>query len=403
MLLNRIKNKKSQWGYVCDAVEAASEKAHFIIASCLYPNVTVDSKMADELNASIGPFFDQVDEVYAQYPALKKGDTLHCQAVVQEVIESMKADFIAEGEKLHAMSLSHASPQELNRQLKRQMAILDTFYDRLSSFDPERLLAIDEELSAKAIVADNDTAEEQKAPCSKAITDWSDAGAPPLDIKDPAFAALSDGERRNIILNKIASMNGFGSEGFLQDRNCVADGAYSPSIDTAKELGINMLTTNLLGKKGNPITMLFILEGEEKTCPAGHEICKTSVYKSGNICVWVKQDHCKDCPCCKDCAARFQKRGGMATVILKPNTFGGILSEAKILTDKYQKLADFRNGSEALMSLFHNFYKCDRWPIGMNIKRHRLKFTVMASNNRNLVLFIKGKTRVHNNPAVYQA
>ena len=394
----RYKNGKSLWGYVINALEAANEKAHFTIASCLYPNVTTDSDMANELNQLVRPFFEQVDEVYDKYPALKKGDPQHCQAVMHTIIEGMKADFIAEGSTLYEMSLSGASSQELTLQLQRQMAILDSFYDRLSVFDPT-VIPPTEDVSLNACSAHPGM--EQKDPCSKAVKDWSNYGGAPLKISDPDFANLSDGERRNIILNEIASRENLGSASILEGCTNVGDGGYSPSIEKAKELGINLLTTTLLGKKGNPIAMLFSIDGEEPTCPMGHKVSKISSRKNGDICVWISQDHCTGCPCFADCKAHFAKTTGLATVILKPNTFPAILSEAMILTDEYQKLADFRNGSEALMSLFHNFYQCDRWPIGMGIKRQRLKFMVLASNIRNLVLFINGKTRIHSNPTVY--
>lgn len=399
----RWKNGKSLWGYVLNGIEAANDKAHFTISCCLYPNVTNDSDMANELNERIGPFFDRVDEVYAMYPALIKGDPRHCQAVVRTIIDAIKKDFVAEGRKLYEMSLSGASSEELTVQLRRQMATLDSFYGRLIAFDGNMILATDEEDSPGVGMPDTEKAEEQRDFCSKAVKDWDNYNAAPLDISDSAFAGLSDGERRNIILNKIANMEGFGSIGFLEARNCITDGAYSPSTEKARELGINLLTTNLLGKKGSPITYLFDLEGEEKTCPLGHRIEKTSVRGNGSICVWVNQDHCAGCPCSKDCGAKCQKRAGMATVIINPKVFPVIRSEAMILTDRYQKLADFRNGSEALMSLFHNFYKCDRWPIGMHNKRRRLKSMVMASNIRNLVLFINDKTRVHKNTTAYAA
>ena len=322
---------------------------------------------------------------------------------MQSIICSLKEDFVTEGEKLYQMSLAGADNESLNAQLDKQMAVLDSFYDRLRSFDPETLPVT----PAPAQPAPSNLAgidEKEKAPCSHAVKDWSRDDTKPVQMDSQEFALLSDGERRNIILNKIAETKGLGEVNFVQENNCTVDGAYSPATEAAKELGITMLTTNLLGKKGNPITILFNLtpgEGEKPTCPLGKEIAKISTRANGSICVWMDQGHCSNCPCRKDCGVKDQKRSGLGTITINPNTFPAITSEALILTDRYQKYADFRNGSEAMMSLFHNFHGCDRWPIGMELKRRRLTIMTSVTNIRNLVLFITGKTRIHNNPLVY--
>jgi hypothetical protein len=303
------------------------------------------------------------------------------------------------------MSLAGANKESLNAQLDKQMAVLDSFYDRLRNFDPETLPATLAPVQpAPSDSHGTDTDGNRKAPCSHAVKDRSKDDTKPVQMDSPEFASLSDGERRNILLNKVAETKGLGEADFVQKNNCIADGAYSPVAESAKELGITFLMTNLLGKKANPITMLFELdppEGKKPTCPLGKEITKTSTRSNGSICVWMDQDHCSNCPCKKDCAMKDQKRSGLCTITLNPNTFPAIMSEALILTDRYQKFADFRNGSEALMSLFHNFHRCDHWPIGMDLKRRRLTIITAVTNIRNLVLFITGKTRIHNNPLVY--
>ena len=138
----RFKNGKPHWGYVLNTVEAASGMSHFIVSACLYPNNKTDAAMAEELNETITSFFEQVDAIYGHYPALKKGDPRHCQAVLQAVVDSLEKDFIIEGEKLYQMSLKGASHQELDKQLQRQMAVLDSFYDRLYNFDPDSVSPI---------------------------------------------------------------------------------------------------------------------------------------------------------------------------------------------------------------------------------------------------------------------
>ena len=223
------------------------------------------------------------------------------------------------------MSLAGAPVESLTDQLNKQMAVLDSFYDRLGGFDPGTLPVTSQAVQPNPSVSTSAGAEDAgKAPCSRAVEDWSRNGEDPVQMDSPDFALLSEGERRNIILNRIAELNGLGETCFAQERNRIVDGAYSPAAEFAKELGITMLTTNLLGKKGNAITVLFNLDpadGGKPTCPLGKEITKTSTRANGSICVWMNQNHCSECPCNKDCGVKYQKRGELGTITLNPNTF----------------------------------------------------------------------------------
>ena len=261
--------------------------------------------------------------MYAKYPALKKGDALHCQGVMQGILAGMMDDFIAEGEKPCQMSLDNKTESELTAQLQKQMSVLDSFYDRLLAFDAGKLQKADPAPAIEKAEC-NEAEKEEKSSCSKAVIDWSRHGGETIGMNDPEFADLSDGERRNIILARISDMHGLDAESFVAKMNCVTDGAYSPSAATAMEQGINMIVTNLLGKKGNPISLLFNTspkDGEKPTCPLGKEIAKTSERSNGTICVWMEQGDCEGCPCRKDCNARHQKRSGLSTITLNPMRF----------------------------------------------------------------------------------
>ena len=396
----RIKDKKSLWGYMLNIQEERNQLTHIIINSMLRPNRTQDSDMEKEAYAELPEFVSELDDFYAQYPALIKGDPLACQRVVMDVLNTLENDFLHEADTLYKMIQSHCADEMVRSQQRKTLAILDSFYPRLKDHAPmpsESLLP-SEENPAVSSVGESAPTQSASDICHRTMTDWGHTGEDTITWDDPSFSQLSDGLRRNFYLGKIAEKpeNSFTLP--VGQHASISDAGYSPAAKEAKGTGYTLFTTNLLGNKANPVIALFGQKGDEYvTCPKGNPVEKQSVRSNGTVCVWVEKSYCSQCPCAADCKAKPQKRGDLAAILIQPHAIPAIISEAKATTDDFQCLGDIRNGTECDMSLFRNFYHCDQWPIGMATKTRLSKDMIMSSNLRNLFLALRGKSRVHPN------
>lgn len=399
----RVKDKKPLWGYTLNIVEERNPLTHIIINSTLRPNKEQDSDMEKEAYAQLPAFTNALDDFYAQYPALIKGDAYACQRVVDDVLQSLKADFLHETSTLYDLIQAHSSDEKVRSQQKKALMVLDSFYPRLKNHTPMPSVKMDaadpaDNGESGTTTKESNLAKSATDSCHRTATDWGHIGKDAIDWDNPEFAKLSDGLRRNYYLGKIAEKPENAFKLPVNQHVSVSDAAYAPSTNEAKEAGYTLFTTNLLGRKGSPITVLFEQEdGKYVTCPRGNRVEKQSIHSNGSICLWLKKSCCENCPCAADCAAKFQKRGDMATVLINPHAIPAIISEAKMSTDAYQCLGDIRNGTECTMSYFKNVYHCDHWPIGMAIKDRMSKDMVAATNLRNLFLAIRHASRVHPN------
>ena len=405
----REKNHKHYRGYVLDSMEAVNGLTHMPIFSSLRPNKTADADMDKEFYKELPALSEELDAFYAKYPALKKGDPYACQCVLQGILTSMRQDFVREGTTLYEMNEAGLPVVDILAQQKKFLAVLDSFYDRLAHYQPtppEEAPApqgkdgASEPVEKSAPSGEDPSgtlaSDSQKPTFNRSWPDWMEDEANLVDWSDPDFADKPDDYRRSFYLFKVASKP---ENYFALPKGAnivVSDGAYSPAAQAAKAAGYVLMTTNSLGKKANPIIALFEKEGEDYTkCPKGNPVAKYSVHADGKVWLWMEGSYCSDCPCAKDCKAKEQKRSGLFTLSIDPHSIPALVSEAATLTDDYQELGDIRNGVECLMSYYRNYYRCDKWPIGMATKQRLAQLMTTTTCIKNLWLFFKGETRVH--------
>ena len=75
--------------------------------------------MLDEYEADNRLPDKELDDFYAQYPALIKGDSFACQRVVLDVLNSLKNDFLREADTLYEMVQSHWLDEKIHTQQKK--------------------------------------------------------------------------------------------------------------------------------------------------------------------------------------------------------------------------------------------------------------------------------------------
>ena len=231
-------------------------------------------------------------------------------------------------------------------------------------------------------------------PCSKAMADWVHFGETPVTMADPAFAERTDTFRRNYYCNEYMKRSGDSLKLKEGEKIALADGGFSPSAQAAANANYRLITTNALGKKNNAVILLHEQEdGKYTKCAMGFDIAQER-YSPDNkrVSLYLEHGHCANCPCAQDCRPKEQKK--YTKVSFSVYSLPALQSEAIMLTDDCQRLADIRNGSECLMSLVKNYYKCNGY------RRCELPTPPFAPSTRSsLRLFANGKGRVHHNNA----
>lgn len=171
----------------------------------------------------------------------------------------------------------------------------------------------------------------------------------------------------------------------------LADGAYSgqKNVRLGKENRIDLITTNLVGKKNHPCKADFILNEDETQivrCPAGQEpkSCKHWNQAEGTYRLVFEKATCADCPLKDDCGIKLQKR--TAVIQILKSTIEQTRYLLLLETSEYKNYSRIRNGVEAIPSLLRRKYRVDRIPVhGFVRTKMRFLFKIGAINVKRMI------------------
>lgn len=143
----------------------------------------------------------------------------------------------------------------------------------------------------------------------------------------------------------------------------VADGLFSgEEIEKlANEKNIKIVNTNLSGKKVPDIYSQFKFDvsgTKVLECPAGEAPVKTKYYESTNQCIAsFDSTKCKNCPLKDQCKPKINSKTSRKAISVKAKLRAEKQMERK--TEEFSKYSNFRNGVEALPSLFRSKLSVD--------------------------------------------
>lgn len=179
-------------------------------------------------------------------------------------------------------------------------------------------------------------------------------------------------------------------------KTVIADGAYSGEDvrNTAAAKDITVKTTDLLGRKPNPILeeFKFSEDGTEVLeCPEGHQP-KTSRYdpKAGRIYVSFAIGCCKNCPRRESCPVKEKVR--TTKMFINTKTIQHMKEQQELYeSGEIGLIARIRNGIETVPSLIRNKFNVDRMPVRGKLRTKQFfGFKVMAVNCIKLIRSVRG-------------
>lgn len=180
----------------------------------------------------------------------------------------------------------------------------------------------------------------------------------------------------------------------LEDTTLLVDGAYySEYIEkSARDKGIKMIPTNLIGGGKNNNSDKFSIEEEEhllKKCHSGYKPI-TSKFKEGSCRAHFDKKHCSSCPLRKDCPVVKQKKSYLFKVSEKTLHRSRLIT--KMGTSEYQELARKRAGIEGIPSALRRRYKIDHLPVRGEVRsKVWLGFKILAINCKRLIKGLMNK------------
>lgn len=214
----------------------------------------------------------------------------------------------------------------------------------------------------------------------------------------------SVGKNGSLVMDYSYEQNIYSDSHFLQDYLnqlptdyeggiLVADGAYAGQNTTnlAKEYHLDLITTNFTGYK--PADCLaefqFTEDGKQLLRCANNVAPIRQTYDSHNdrCNANFPLEICSGCPHFEACNPRIYKKHTMKEVSWKAVNRAEQLRFMK--TEKFKKLADFRNGVEAIPSLLRRKYNVDKMPVrGKKATRLFFGFKIAALNFKKLLSYL---------------
>jgi hypothetical protein len=168
----------------------------------------------------------------------------------------------------------------------------------------------------------------------------------------------------------------------------IGDGAFASeeNFKAAQENNIELVTTNLTGKKPAEIIADFQIEGETiLSCPAGHAPADCE-YKEDKELYRAHFDKtiCESCPHKEECPVIMQKK--RALVKLTKSAVSRAMYAKKLSTEEYKEYAKKRNGVEGVPSILRRRYGIDRMPVrGLVRSKMWLGFKIGAINVKRVI------------------
>jgi len=172
----------------------------------------------------------------------------------------------------------------------------------------------------------------------------------------------------------------------------LADGAYASkdNFDTAKENNIELITTNLVGKKTPEIIADFKVEDDMIIeCPEGHKPidCKYKE-KDESYRAHFDKETCEKCKNKDKCPLVLQKK--TALIRFTKTAISRAEYSRKLSTEEYKEYARIRNAIEGVPSILRRRYGIDEMPVrGLVRSKMWVGFKIAAINTKRIIKRIK--------------
>ncbi len=173
----------------------------------------------------------------------------------------------------------------------------------------------------------------------------------------------------------------------------VTDGAYggTENIELAKENHINLVTTNMQGRKANDIHADFIFSEDGKKvleCAGGQTPITNKFNPKTEQCrITLDKDKCNQCPYKDQCNPKFYKT--KTALIISWKSTERAKQQRSMKSEEFKEHAKFRNGVESLPSTLRRKYQSDKMPVRGKLKTKLFfGFKVAALNFQKLLNFM---------------
>ncbi len=181
-----------------------------------------------------------------------------------------------------------------------------------------------------------------------------------------------------------------GTEG--DEITLVTDGAYggTVNIELAKENHVNLVTTNMQGRKSADIYAEFIFseDGKKVLQCAGGQTPITNKFnpKTEQCRITLDKDKCNQCLYKDQCNPKFNKN--KTSLVISWKSTERAKQQRYMESEEFKELARFRNGVESLPSVIRRKYHADKMPVRGKLKTKLFfGFKVVALNFQKLFNF----------------
>lgn len=172
----------------------------------------------------------------------------------------------------------------------------------------------------------------------------------------------------------------------------VADGAYGgvENIALAKENHVNLVTTNMQGRKVSDIyaDFTFSEDGKKVLKCAGDQTPLTNKFNplSEQCRITLDKDKCNQCPYKDQCKPKFYKK--KTALVISWKSAERSKQQKYMKSEEFKELAKFRNGVESLPSIMRRKYRVDEMPVRGKLRTKLFfGFKVAALNFQKLYNF----------------
>lgn len=226
------------------------------------------------------------------------------------------------------------------------------------------------------------------------------------------------GENGSVIEDYQVKQNNYSDAAFMNDTlegmepaspeepvTIVADGAYASKENNklAEQKNVHLVTTDLTGKKPDPIFAEFELteDGQSVTkCPAGYVPQRCSKpNRSGQMTLTFDRSQCANCPNREKCNAKLRKRVSNVSISQAKHERARFCEERN--TEEFRNFARLRNGVETVPSMMRRVHGVDGMPCrGTIMTTIFFGFIVGAFNFAKLLTFRRGTGNYAENPVL---
>ncbi|MDD4528138.1 MAG: transposase [Candidatus Margulisbacteria bacterium] len=162
----------------------------------------------------------------------------------------------------------------------------------------------------------------------------------------------------------------------------VTDGAYGglENIELSKEKHINLVTTNMQGRKATDIYAEFTFSEDGKKvlkCAGGQTPLTNKFNPQTEQCrITLDKNKCNQCPYKDQCNPKFNKK--KASLIISWKSAERAKQQRYMKSENFKELARFRNGVESLPSILRRKYRVDKMPVRGKL-RTKLHFGIKVA------------------------